>query len=131
MRYRVLYDGNCSFCKWVKGYVERLDKRHLLNFEKLQEDSGIYFNQTDLLAELHVVSENGRIYRGFSAIRRILRTLPVIKWGAFLLYLPLVPILGEWIYRLVARNRGKIWRFIQKIRKTFQIFSRKNRAFLV
>lgn len=131
MRYRVLYDGNCSFCKWVKGYVERLDKQGLLYFEKLQEDSGSYFNQTDLLRELHVVSENGRIYRGFSAVRRILRALPIVKWGALVLYLPFIPILGEWLYRLIARNRGKIWRFIQSLRRKFRICSRKNHAFPV
>ncbi|WP_088840690.1 thiol-disulfide oxidoreductase DCC family protein [Listeria sp. ILCC797] len=110
----VFYDGNCEFCKEVKRIMMKLDKKGQLKWQPLQTYKGSYFSASELHEQLHAISENGRIYRGFYAVRKILMRLPYWKWLAVALYLPGIPFFGRKIYRLIARKRGRIMYYIRK-----------------
>lgn len=114
MKEIVFYDEQCAFCIEVKRLMMKFDKKGQLNFQPLQRYQGAYFSTKDLLRELHVVSENGCIYRGFYAVRQLLSHLTFWKWLTPLFYLPGIPFLGRKIYRLVAKHRGKIMRYLKK-----------------
>nr|WP_241433505.1 DCC1-like thiol-disulfide oxidoreductase family protein [Listeria floridensis] len=109
-----------SFARLQKFFLKNSIPKKRLSFKALQDYRGDYFNRTELLRELHVVSENGRVYRGFKAIRRIMFRLSFFKPIALLCYFPGIPFFGERVYRAFAKNRGKIWRIFQKLRFQLQ-----------
>ncbi len=114
MKAIIFYDGNCEFCKEVKRIMTKFDKNEELEWRALQTYEGTYFSPSDLYEQLHVVSWDGHIYRGFYAVRKILTYLSYWKWLALALYFPGIPFFGRKIYRLVARKRGKIMCCIKK-----------------
>ncbi|WP_099220926.1 thiol-disulfide oxidoreductase DCC family protein [Listeria costaricensis] len=112
----VLYDEKCSFCQLSKSIMEKLDWRKKLLFFPLQSYKGTALEPEQLKLTLHVVRSNGRVYRGFYAVRRILTRLPLLKIPSILCYLPFVPRLGEAAYRFVARRRNRIMRLFKMFR---------------
>ncbi|WP_239254234.1 thiol-disulfide oxidoreductase DCC family protein [Listeria ilorinensis] len=108
----VLYDEKCSFCQLSKRVMEKLDWQKKLLFFPLQAYKGTILEPEQLKQTLHVVRSNGRVYRGFYAIRRILTRLPLLKVPSMLCYLPLVPRFGEAAYRFVAKRRHRIMRLL-------------------
>jgi predicted DCC family thiol-disulfide oxidoreductase YuxK len=130
-RWLVIYDGDCGFCNRSKGWFERLDLEGLLEWRPFQSGAGRAHGITDAdAAERLYLVAGQKIYSGFRAFRMMLLFNPVtyfvmailvaaprgeaalyrrlVVGGLLAFFLPpLIPV-GEWAYRLVARNRYKL-----------------------
>ena len=108
----VIYDGECKFCTASVNTLRRLDGRDRLRFVSLHDPS-VRIDFPDLtydmlIAEMWVVSYDGKRYPGADAIRYLSRRLPMLFPLAPLLHLPFSMPLWRWMYRFIARNRYRI-----------------------
>jgi predicted DCC family thiol-disulfide oxidoreductase YuxK len=62
-------------------------------------------NVTDCMRDMHVVTSDGRAYKGYDGWRNLVWTLPLLWIFLPLLYLPPVRWLGWKVYRHIADNR--------------------------
>lgn len=108
---QVLYDGGCGLCQRSRHAFERIGAAGRLTFVDVHDpdESARRFPQLrwgDLMDEMHVIDPSGRVTRGFFAFRTIAGVMPAL-WAAWpLLHVPGVSIVGQRVYRWVARNRG-------------------------
>jgi predicted DCC family thiol-disulfide oxidoreductase YuxK len=113
-RTRVLYDGQCEFCRRSIGLLRRLDWLGRLEYLDARDPAqrpagGPALDPGRLLEEMHVVTPDGRrVYHGFAALRQVAWRLPPLWPLAPLLYLPGVPQAGQRLYLWVARNRFRL-----------------------
>ena len=109
-RLNALYDGQCSLCERARQFAAILDWRQRLLFTDLHDPVAMReclpgLSQSERLASLHLLLDDGQILRGFAAVRRIMRELPLLTLLAWCLYVPPIHLLGEVAYRIIARNR--------------------------
>jgi predicted DCC family thiol-disulfide oxidoreductase YuxK len=110
MQTRVLYDGTCPLCQrgvrqlrsldWCRR-LEFIDARH----PELFPPDMPALDPAQLMEQMHVVTPGGKVLAGFRGIRYLAWLLPLGWPFVLFLYLPGVPILGQWLYLKVARNR--------------------------
>lgn len=115
MKTIALYDGECSLCKESKRIFEKLDSFQKVHWISLQEyeqvEQAISFNKIDLRKELHIITTEGKVLKGFYAVRYLLLFFPVTIIVGALLFVPFTSLLGKPIYKWVAKNRH---RFLKK-----------------
>ena len=108
-RTRVLYDGKCSLCQRsmqalqardTRGALEAVDL-HAVNVAQLHPA----LNRDACLREMHLITPQGAVLRGFDAFRHIVRQLPFSSWWGCFLYIPPVPQVGRVVYRWIAARR--------------------------
>jgi predicted DCC family thiol-disulfide oxidoreductase YuxK len=108
----VLYDGECSFCRFQVRLLTWLDWFGLLAMVPAADpraaETGI--PPEDLDEQMHCVAKNGRIYRGARAIRFMAMRLPLAVPLALLMWFPGVIWIAEKVYAWVSRNRQRISR---------------------
>lgn len=113
----VLYDGNCGICTGLKIEAERRDREHRLRFVPFQSGDlervapGISPQMAS--KAVYLLRADGRRFRGARAFFEALRRLPG-PWGlvgAIGAFAPL-SLLAEPFYRLVARNRATLSRWL-------------------
>ena len=120
-RLLVVFDGHCVLCNGVVRWLARKDRRDRLRFA-----ASIVPAVADLLARHTEMLEPGSapgtvlVFRNplnsgaepltrFAAVRALLHELPG-PWPAVATLLGSVPgFLGDWLYRIVARWRCRIW----------------------
>lgn len=111
MKILSLYDEKCSLCQTSKKWFMKLDWLHKVSWVSLQEyekeEHPLFLNRSDLRKELHIILPSSHLLRGFYAIRRLLLCFPITFLVAFFLYLPLMPLIGNPIYKWIAKNRHK------------------------
>ena len=111
-RARVLYDGQCAFCRKSVELLRRLDWLHQLSYLDARDRAGLPagapLGAARLLEEMHVLTPDRQVYHGFGALRWLAWRLPLLWPVAPLLYLPGVPALGQRLYLWVARNRFRL-----------------------
>lgn len=107
-----LYDKTCSLCKESKRIFQKLDWLKQINWLSLQEYEQIgpiqVIDSKSLRKELHIITPNGRILKGYFAIRYLFVHFPITVLLGLLLYIPFTPIIGKPIYRLIANNRHRL-----------------------
>ena len=107
----VFFDGYCSLCNNSVDWLMRIDKKGKLKFASLQGDTakqflGINRNLSDLDSVIYL-NENKRFERS-SAVLNILADIggPLAIFQIFLI----VPqFIRDFVYKLVARNRYRIF----------------------
>ena len=109
-RTRVIYDGDCQFCRRSLALVKKLDWLGRLAYVDVRDASQPLLQQppvagAPLLEQMHVLTPRGRFYAGYRAIRAIAWRVPLLWPVAPLLYLPGMTWLGQRLYLWVARNR--------------------------
>ena len=107
-RVHVLYDGNCGFCQRSARLLQTLDILNGLewvDFRRTKVDVDLERLEHEMAA-----IARGRTYFGFSAYRAISWRLPILWPLLPFLYLPGVPVLGEAVYKRIARRRHDICR---------------------
>jgi predicted DCC family thiol-disulfide oxidoreductase YuxK len=107
----VLYDGDCGLCTRTVAVLRSLDLRGRVTFFDIWRDWPAIqarfpaLPQPALAADMHVISDDGRVFKGFDGYRALMWVLP-LGWLALpLLYLPGVRPVGARVYRAVADNR--------------------------
>lgn len=108
----VLYDGGCEMCRTVAGGILDYDNSGALELLDLHaEQARVQFPQLrleDLLYELHVIDERGRVYRGARAINEILRRQAGMRGlFAYLWYFPGYAWLADRQYKAIAAARHR------------------------
>ncbi len=110
----VIYDGLCPLCIRSMVILDALDIRGRLGFVDLEGEperlpaaaSGL--SPEELRHRMHVVSPDGRIFRGFYAFRMLARFLPAVWPLLPLLHLPGVESIGSRVYDHVADRRSRL-----------------------
>ena len=111
---RVLYDGDCAFCRKSIALLKKLDWLGKLDYVNVRDTAQPILKEpriaaAPLLDQMHVLPGNGQtLYGGYRAARWLAWRLP-LTWGiAPFLYLPGMTYLGQKVYLWIARNRFKI-----------------------
>jgi predicted DCC family thiol-disulfide oxidoreductase YuxK len=112
-RARVIYDGDCAFCRKSIDVLRKLDWRRRLTYVNARDTSQTLLQQppvagAPLLEQMHVLTPAGRLYGGYAAIRWLAWRLPLLWPLAPLLYLPGASPIGNAAYRWVARHRFQL-----------------------
>jgi branched-chain amino acid transport system substrate-binding protein len=111
----LLYDRDCSFCKWCLKWILRWDRRGRLRPVAIQSAEG-----EELLADLdpearldswHLVSPDGEVVSAGAAAAPLARLLPGGRPLAFLF--ETFPRATERAYRWVADHRGALARLLR------------------
>lgn len=109
----VLYDGQCNLCVNTVNVLRKLGTTANLEYIDLQQAdvSAIVPNvdQSQLLAQLHVVEAEGQLFRGADAIVRIMRTIPQLRWISFIYRIPGLKPLADVLYRIIAKHRYRLF----------------------
>jgi predicted DCC family thiol-disulfide oxidoreductase YuxK len=106
----VLYDGGCEMCRNVAAGVLRYDNTKALELLDANEPAArAQFPELrldDLLYELHVIDDGGRVYRGARAVNEILRRQAGLRsLFAYLWYLPGFAWIADRQYKAIAGRR--------------------------
>ncbi|HVA83420.1 MAG TPA: DUF393 domain-containing protein [Candidatus Binataceae bacterium] len=106
----VLYDGGCEMCRNVAAGVLRYDNTGALELlDANQPAARAQFPELrldDLLYELHVIDDRGRVYRGARAVNEILsRQAGLRSLFAYLWYLPGFAWIADRQYKAIAGRR--------------------------
>lgn len=106
----VLYDGGCEMCRNVAAGILRYDNTESLElFDANDELARAHFAElrlNDLLYELHVIDDRGRVYRGARAVNEILRRQAGLRsLLAYLWYLPGYAWVADRQYKAIAGRR--------------------------
>ena len=108
-KHLVLYDGECPFCIFQMRVLTWLDWFNALALVPLTDprahEAAPQIDREQLLAAMHCVARDGRIYRGARCIRFVGMSLPLLVPLALLLWVPGVIWIAEKVYSFIARNR--------------------------
>ena len=108
-----LYDGKCLICRSSCETMRALDWLGRIEFVDLH-DSGLWrgsypqlpFEQ--LMGEIQVLDQQGKLYSGFKGTRRMLKEVPLGMPLWLLLQLPGMEVIGQRVYRAIAHRRYRI-----------------------
>jgi predicted DCC family thiol-disulfide oxidoreductase YuxK len=112
-KYVVLFDGRCPFCTRQSRRLARLARPGLVETVDFQAPAvlnrfpGLTYEAC--MEAMHLVTPDGRVFRGPEAIARALATRPVLAWIAPVYYLPGLRQLWNGIYVFLAKNRYRFW----------------------
>jgi predicted DCC family thiol-disulfide oxidoreductase YuxK len=109
----VLYDGACEMCRSVAGGILDYDNSGSLELFNLHDaEAREHFPELkldDLLYELHVIDDEGHVYRGARAVNEILRRQIGLRGlFAYLWYLPGYAWLADRQYKAIAASRYRL-----------------------
>lgn len=110
----VLYDGDCGFCRWsLAKLLARDPDGTRLRPVRLDSDEGrallAAMPEAERMRAAHAVTPDGAVHTGGDAVAPILRALGRPRAAA--VAVALGPALRPG-YRLVARSRGLLGRFL-------------------
>jgi len=109
----LLYDADCNLCLRTVSLLKKLAFREELRYLPLQEaESSMLppgYNREELMAELHVIDEAGRVLRGADAVVRIMANARGFGWLRFAERVPGLRPLAHWSYRQIARRRYQLF----------------------
>lgn len=107
----VLFDGNCAFCRrWVTR-LQRWDRRGALDFLPQQQRAARTdlpdIPEADLDRAMHLVTPEGRVYRGARALAELGRWVARLAPLRFGYHVPGIGWLSERAYAWVAARRHR------------------------
>jgi predicted DCC family thiol-disulfide oxidoreductase YuxK len=113
-RLLVLYDADCGICTRTASILRRLDRRRRLRLVPLQRPPFLpdLPPAAELAEAMHVRDATGRWSRAGEAAMRIAAEVPALRPIARAARLPGVPGLIDVAYRLVARHRHTLSRWL-------------------
>ena len=109
----IVYDGQCGFCVSALDRVRRLARRRVFRFHD-SNDGDAVLARFPMLAGLDTglamfaVTEDGQVFRGFFAFRRMLWASPWLVPLLALFYAPGASLAGPRIYAWIARRRRSL-----------------------
>ena len=108
----ILYDGECGFCSATIQFILKRDRQGLFHFASIQSKAGRRLLRDHGVDEPGLdtmyLLEDGHLSERRPAALRIGTRLP--RYGLLAARGRWVPrFLRDWCYRLVARNRYRLW----------------------
>jgi predicted DCC family thiol-disulfide oxidoreductase YuxK len=114
VRWAVLYDADCGFCKWLLAGLLRWDRGGRLRPIALQRPEAdellATVPATERMASWHLISPDGARRSGGAAVPPLLRLLPGGRGPAAVL--ARIPRLTDRGYRWVAEHRSGLSRWV-------------------
>lgn len=113
----VVFDGECGLCRAARQWAEERDRRGRLRFVPYQDADlarlAPGLTPAQAARSLYAIAPDGQRYRGARAVFMTLRSLPG-AWGLLgtVWALPPLSLLAEPFYRLVARHRVAVSRWL-------------------
>lgn len=111
--FKLLYDGECPFCRREVEWLKRRDRDGKLLAEDISSPNfpaeAYGLSQTEVMAVMHGVLPDGRIVRRVEAIREAYRAVG-LGWLVAPLAWPVVGWLADRAYGVFARNRVALGR---------------------
>jgi len=111
----VLYDDHCPLCLSQTRMLRRLDWFHVFRFQGISDSRSMELvpnlKREDLLAAIHCVTKDGKIFRAARCFRFLAMRIPLLIPLALLLWIPGMIWVAEKIYTRVANNRHFLSRF--------------------
>lgn len=114
-RFKLLYDGECPFCRREVAWLTRRDKEGRLAIEDI---AALGFNparyglaQEEVTSGLHGVKPDGTVLRRMDAVREAYRVVG-LGWLLAPTRLPGLRALSDGLYRLFAANRVRLGRLV-------------------
>ena len=107
-----LFDGDCAFCTKLANKLQSklLDSQIEFQSFRLLSDAQLKKLHPRLTKDLCQGNiqyiYKGKRYPGFFAFRKVSHSLSVIRYFSFLMYLPLVPLLGIWMISVLKKMRN-------------------------
>jgi predicted DCC family thiol-disulfide oxidoreductase YuxK len=112
-----LYDGYCAICQTTLALITALDWFKRVTFVDLHtpgiETRYPQFTHEELMGQIHVIDEQGRVFAGFDGTRRLLKAVPLGFPIWLLLQLPGMDRVGIRVYRWIASHRYAINRMLR------------------
>jgi predicted DCC family thiol-disulfide oxidoreductase YuxK len=113
--FKLLYDGECPFCRREVRWLQRLNHHDHLAFEDVTSpnfDPSTYgTSREELLGVIHGVFPDGRIVRGVEAFRQAYRAIG-LGWLLAPTGWPGLRWFFDAFYALFARHRVRLGRFL-------------------
>ncbi len=108
-KYVVLYDGLCRFCTAQSKNLIALARPGVVEAVNFQEPSQLArfpgIPHEACMRAMHLVTPDGRVFKGFEAAVRAIATRPILGLAAYAYYLPGVRLACDLLYALVAAKR--------------------------
>jgi predicted DCC family thiol-disulfide oxidoreductase YuxK len=112
---RIVYDGECGFCRWSLRKVLAWDWRGRLTPLALQDADAARLlaaiPERERFESWHLIASNGHVYSAGDAVAPLLRLLPGGRPLAALA--SACPRLTSRAYFLIARNRSTLGRVVR------------------
>lgn len=109
IKHLVLYDDECPLCTFQMKVLTWLDWLNVASVVPLSSDqakeAAPQLDSESLRAAIHVVTKDGKIFRGARCIRFLSLRMPLLIPLALLLWVPGVIWIAESVYNVIARNR--------------------------
>ncbi len=110
---KLLYDGDCPFCRREVAWLERRDRAGRLATEDIAalgfDPSRYGLTREEVTSSLHGIRDDGTIVRGMDAVRAAYRAAG-LGWLLAPTRLPVVKPVTDRLYKLFARNRVRLGR---------------------
>jgi predicted DCC family thiol-disulfide oxidoreductase YuxK len=114
-RFKLLYDGECPFCRREVEWLKRRDRAGRLATEDISalgfDPSKYGLTRDEVARVLHGVKRDGTVLKGMDAVREAYRTVG-LGWVTAPTRLPLVRGVSDGLYRVFARYRRPLGRLI-------------------
>jgi predicted DCC family thiol-disulfide oxidoreductase YuxK len=111
--FKLLFDGQCPFCRREVEWLKRRDRHGRLVAEDISDPNfqaeAYDLSQTEVMGVLHGIMPDGRIVRRVEAIREAYRVVG-LGWLVAPLSWPIVGWLADRAYGVFARNRVALGR---------------------
>jgi predicted DCC family thiol-disulfide oxidoreductase YuxK len=111
--FKLLYDGDCPFCRREMEWLKRRDRRGRLVLEDISspefQAEAYGLTHAEAMGVVHGVLPDGRIVRRLAAIREAYRAVG-LGWLVAPLSLPVLGWLADKAYGVFARNRVALGR---------------------
>ncbi|MBI4062950.1 MAG: DUF393 domain-containing protein [Elusimicrobia bacterium] len=108
-RHKLIYDGGCGFCRASVKRILACDPTGRLELVDFRSEDVARLDpeltHEACHAQMHLLEREGKLTGGFHAFRRLTLKLPMLWPLAPLINIPGLGLIGEPIYRWVARNR--------------------------
>ena len=108
----VLYDGHCRFCKAQMKNLLGLAKPGSIEPVSFQDEGVLErfegLTWDECMEAMHLVTPEGRVYRGMEAAVRAVVTRPFLGAFAWLYYVPGIRHALDALFRAIAKRRDAI-----------------------
>ena len=114
-QFKLLYDGQCPLCRREVQWLQRHNPHGSLAFEDITapgfDPSRYGVTHEEVIGVMHGVFPDGRLVRKVEAFRQAYRAVG-LGWLLAPTGWPGLNLLSDWGYRLFARHRISIGRFL-------------------
>ena len=117
-RFKLLYDGQCPFCRLEVRWLQRRDKRGRLVFEDISTpefDASLYgLTREDVMGVMHGVFPDGRIVSKIEVFRQAYHAVG-LGWLVGPIGWPVLRWFFDVLYALFARYRVSLGRIFGRV----------------